>query len=286
VAEWKPLQAAHEAFWSPWVERRRDRRSRGQAHPIEDFLWEYYAVRGGRLLRWHPGLGVGLEGASAEAFPDREGYRSLATGRTFFLDHWSESRLQSLQWILNLQETLRQRPPVWECLGLHEWAMVYAAEDVRHPLLPLRLPHAEIREVVEELPLCCTHYDAFRFFSAEARPLNATPLDSGSRLQREQPGCLHANMDLFKWCLKLQPMVSSALTRDAFELALRARWIDMRASPYDVSRFGVEPIAIETPEGRRCYGELQRQLAADAVPIRDRLIEVLQQGARESPVRV
>jgi hypothetical protein len=263
------------------VERRRERRSRGEAHPVEDFLWEYYAVRGGRLLRWHPGARLGLRNASPEDFPDREGYTARAQGRTLDLEAWRRARGDGARWILNLQRTLRDRKPAFSCLGLHEWAMVYNRDDVRHPHLPLRLPHADIRGLVETLPLCCTHYDAFRFFSREAGPLNAVDLGPADRVAHEQPGCLHANMDLFKWCLKLTPLVPSALTRRAFELALRARWMDMRASPYDVTAFGVEPIAIETAEGRRAYIRAQRGIAEDAVPVRNLLIAVLEDGLGE-----
>ncbi len=50
----------------------------------------------------------------------------------------------------------------------------------------------------------------------------------------EQPGCLHVHMDLFKWALKLHPYVPSELVADALEIALLAREVDMRASPYDL----------------------------------------------------
>jgi hypothetical protein len=172
------------------------------------------------------------------------------------------------------------------CLGLHEWAMVYEEKDVRHPGLPLRLTQDEVRGVVETLPLCCTHYDAFRFFSRRAQPMNARHLTAENRVAMEQPGCLHANMDLFKWCLKLFPLVPSDLWREAFDLALRARWIDMRASPYDVRVYGQDPIAIETPEGRREYVRMQRSVALDARPVRYRLIALLERAAEESGIRL
>jgi hypothetical protein len=49
----------------------------------------------------------------------------------------------------------------------------------------------------------------------------------------------------------------------------------MRASPYDLSAWGRPPIRIETTEGRRLYETEQRQLAAKAAPLRQRLIHAL-----------
>lgn len=48
-------------------------------------------------------------------------------------------------------------------------------------------------------------------------------------------GCVHAAMDLFKYAYQLYPFISSELLRDCLILAIKARKIDMRASPYDVS---------------------------------------------------
>jgi len=67
------------------------------------------------------------------------------------------------------------------------------------------------------------------------------PLNEQSGLSREtqaaheQPGCVHASMDLFKYAMKLVPWVDSALVGDILELAVAARTLDMRASPYDLT---------------------------------------------------
>ena len=45
----------------------------------------------------------------------------------------------------------------------------------------------------------------------------------------------------------------------------------MRASPYDLTAFGLEPICIETPEGRHVYRDYQQQFADEAAPLRARL---------------
>ncbi|WFB37527.1 3-methyladenine DNA glycosylase [Kiritimatiellota bacterium B12222] len=274
--QWKAERECYQAEIRPWVERRRERRSRGLKHPFEDFLWEYYALRGGRMLQWSPGAGIGLVGGGEDLFPEKEGYAQQGDVRYLDPFLWAAKRKNGLRWIRNLLIQTQNRAPVYACLGLHEWAMVYEEKDVRHPQLPLRLGHVETRNMVESMPLQCTHFDAFRFFSESAKPLNATTLSSEGSPQQEQPGCLHANMDLYKWCMKLQPLVPSSLVIDCFHLAWRAREIDMRASPYDVSSMGYEPICIETPAGRKSYVALQKKISEEARPLRARLIEVLE----------
>lgn len=274
--EWRMDRDACLARVRAFVERRRYRRSRGLAHPVEDFIWEYYSLRGSRLMQWHSGAGVLLLEATEEEFPASDGYIGCDGGRILDPEPILARRASGVAWIRTLLETVETRPPVFSCLGLHEWAMVYEEKDVRHTQLPLRLPHAEIRILVETLNLTCTHYDAFRFFSTSARPLNANRLRAETRTEHEQPGCLHVNMDLFKWCMKLQPLVPSTLTVDCFELACRAREVDMRASPYDLGDFGGAPIRIETPAGRADYVREQQAIAGQAVPLRRRLIESLE----------
>ena len=98
----------------------------------------------------------------------------------------------------------------------------------------------------------------------------------------EQRGCLHANMDLYKWAFKLAPYTPSELIADCFELARDIREVDMRASPYDLAGLGFPPIRIETAGGRAEYEQHQRALAARGEPLREKLIalcEIL------SPVR-
>jgi hypothetical protein len=88
----------------------------------------------------------------------------------------------------------------------------------------------------------------------------------------EQPGCLHANMDLFKWAYKLAPHSPAELVADCFELALAVRTLDMRAGPYDLSALGYPPVAVETPAGRAEYRSAQAEFARLASPLRSRLI--------------
>ena len=168
-------------------------------------------------------------------------------------------------------------PGQFGCFGLHEWAMVFEQDeaDRRHAGRPLRLGQAGTDEVVRDHQIRCTHYDAFRFFTPRARPLNFLQPDLGTRVQLEQPGCLHASMDLYKWAYKLIPIVPSDLLLDAFSLAKRIRELDMRASPYDLSDLGYPPVRIETAAGKAEYVAAQREFAADAQVLRGRLLDVL-----------
>jgi hypothetical protein len=100
-----------------------------------------------------------------------------------------------------------------------------------------------------------------------------------SQVENEQPACIHATMDLFKFAYRIYPLVSSSLLRRTLELAITARMIDMRASPYDVASFeGCEDtIYIETTEGRKKYQEAQVGLLEMATPIREELLYVYEQ---------
>jgi hypothetical protein len=71
------------------------------------------------------------------------------------------------------------------------------------------------------------------------------------------------------------PYVSSDLIADSFELARSARTLDMQASPYDVSQFGLEPVRVETPEGRVEYARRQREVMTEAEPLRRQLLVAL-----------
>jgi hypothetical protein len=82
-------------------------------------------------------------------------------------------------------------------------------------------------------------------------------------------------MDLYKWCFRSYPAVGAELTADCFELAREVRAVDMRASPYDFTALGYEPIAIETSDGRAEYVAHQRDFAERASGLRATLIAAL-----------
>lgn len=244
--------------------------SLGQRHPIEDFLFEYYAYRPGQLLRWHPGLGFLLEGG--EEYLPHKGYIQTPDGVTTDSRSLPPHRVQSMRWLQGMLEASMARTAAFGCFGLHEWAMVYRTSEIRHETWPLRLSPEAIATVIEENTPRCTHYDAFRFFTPAARPLNKYQFSRTEAAAHEQSACLHANMDLYKWAFKLSPFSSSELVADCFSLAREIRELDMQASPYDFQALGIRPICIETPQGRAEYETRQREFALRAIPLRQRLI--------------
>lgn len=242
-------------------------------HPVFDFLFTYYAFSLGRLGRWTPGYGHRLEGrAAARLYRGRPGFAVDADSAWLSPDAFTPKRRHALRWMLDLLRATAARPGFFGCFGLHEWAMVYRSRQVRHDATPLRLPPAAIAATLEAQGVSCTHFDAFRFFTPAARPLNRLQPGPDDRDAHEQPGCLHANMDLYKWAYKAYPYLPSDLLLDCFALALQARVLDMRASPYDLRALGYAPIPIETPDGRQQYVQAQRQITATAEPLRTRLI--------------
>ena len=174
--------------------------------------------------------------------------------------------------MIKLLHKTQDKRPQFGCFGLHEWAMVYRSHEPRHNQVPLRFSHEKIAEIVDSHHLLCTHFDAFRFFTPQAQPLNRHSLSREVFAESEQPGCIHTNMDVYKWAYKFYPWVSSELILDAFELAYQARHIDMRASPYDLGYMGLNPIKIETEAGKKEYRLAQESLSIKAKSIRARLI--------------
>jgi hypothetical protein len=162
--------------------------------------------------------------------------------------------------------------------------MVYGMKDgeQRHESWPLRLGHAGTDAVVQSRPIRCSHVDAFRFFTEPARPLNVLQPTRSTQVDLEQPGCLHAGMDLYKWAYKLSPLVPSSLVLACFELARDVRVLDMQASPYDLAALGYEPVQIETPEGRAEYAARQRAFAERAQPLRAALLAVCDGALRST----
>ena len=264
--EWRARAVAHRERVSVITGPHRDRARRGEAHPVLDFLFTYYSHRPARLERWHPGPAVVLAGA-----PDAPGYRRVDGG--IVLDVQERAR-RTASFVRDLLAATASRPPQLSCFGMHEWAMVYRSAEVRHAAWPLRLGAAGTDAVVDALPVRCTHHDAFRFFTPEARPRNALQPTRSDQLALEQPGCLHATMDLYKWAYKLDPATPSELVADCLELAVEVREWDMRASPYDLTALGYQPVPIETPAGRAEYAAAQARFAERAAPLRQRLIDL------------
>ena len=240
---------------APYVEPHLARRRAGVPHPVHDFLFTYYSFSPAKLLDWQPGWPA-------------SGTRALI-----------EKRRPLLTSTLDLLRATAGRAPTLGCFGLHEWAMVHRADQTRHPV-PLRLGADGTDEVVESHRITCSHFDAFRFFTPSAAPLNRLRPGRDDRPAYEQPGCLHATMDLYKHAFRWWQLVGSDLVADCFELAWDVRTVDMRAAPYDLTGTVLDPtgeswtpIRIETPEGKQEYAAHQRAYADRAAPLRQRLVE-------------
>ncbi|HET7278505.1 MAG TPA: 3-methyladenine DNA glycosylase [Dermatophilaceae bacterium] len=277
--EWRAAEAAHERRVDAATQTHRTRRREGRAHPVEDFLFTYYRFRPAQLRRWHPGAGVVLE---ATGGMPRAGWRFYApvrgarVGDGVALDvaAYLLERGVTVRFVRDLLAATAARPPQLGCFGLHEWAMVYRLTpgEVRHAGWPLRLGAAGTNEVVESHQIRCTHYDAFRFYTPPARSLNLLQPRRETQAALEQPGCLHAGMDCYKWAFKLAPAIPSELVMDCFDLAREIRELDMRAAPYDLRELGYEPVRIETPEGKAEYVRAQRGFAERSQRLRHRLV--------------
>ncbi len=272
---WREREAAHEARARGLTSAHRERAARREAHPVEDFLFPYYSYKPPVLPRWHPGEAVELADAAADARAEWRWYRpgTLEGSVTVDGDALRAERGALLANIARILRATAGRAPGFGCFGLHEWAMVYRRREHRHPV-PLRLGQDATDAVVEAHDLRCTHFDAFRFFTPEAVPRNRETPTRDRQAELEQPGCLHAGMDLYKWAVKLGPLVPGELLLDAFELARDIRSLDMRASPYDLTEWGYEPVPIETQDGKAAYVRAQRGFAERGQAVRARLIEI------------
>lgn len=270
--EYLPRIEAHAERAERLTRPRLERRARGEYHPVWDFLFEYYPVRPAQLKRWHPGHGVALADAGDLPQATWRDYTASTDG-TVALDTESflSHRREDVEWVRGLLGAVDKRNAHFDCFGLHEWAMVYRTDHPRHDL-PLRLGADGTNAVVESHQIKCTHFDAYRFFAPAARPLNLTVLNRETQPECDQAGCVHVSMDLYKWAIKLGPLIPGELLLDCFELAMHARRLDMEASPYDCRGLGFSVVAIETPEGKAEYVARQRALAAEAAPLRARLV--------------
>ncbi|WP_314453639.1 3-methyladenine DNA glycosylase [uncultured Microbacterium sp.] len=273
--EWTALADAHAERADALTAAHRARASRAQKHPVEDFLFTYYSYKPAVLRRWHPGPDIVLDDAEERA--GWRWYRPEGAGVRVDAERFRDERGSLYRGVVTLLRATADRPAQFGCFGLHEWAMAYRADDVRHAV-PLRLGRDGTDAVVDAHDLKCTHFDAFRFFTPDAVPRNRTPLTRDDQVEREQPGCLHAGMDVYKWAVKLGPLVPGPLLLDAFELARDIRTLDMEASPYDLSGWGYPAVAIETTEGKAEYVTRQRALSERGQGLRRAVIAAVTSG--------
>ena len=146
-SEWLARQLAHETRVRVWTDPHQARASRGEKHPVHDFLFSYYAFRAAWLRRWHPGPDVVLTGAAAATFLRWPEYRTVAldegtSGVVLDPGTLPVHRRVFVTWLRDLLQTMQTRPAFFGCFGLHEWAMVYrqTPDEIRHNAYPLRYP--------------------------------------------------------------------------------------------------------------------------------------------------
>ena len=252
-------------------------RPAGDAHPVWDFLFTYYSLRPRQLRVLASGLRTALAGPAAAEYLDRAGYVAVPPASPSAAEYLSlrgSTPSASSPACCAPPPSGRPSSAASACTS-GRWST--APTHVRHNRVPLRLGAAGTDAVVESMPLRCSHFDAFRFSRAAAAPRNHGTPTRDSQADWEQPGCLHANMDLYKWSYKLGPLAGSELLLDCLDLAADARELDMRASPYDLSGLRLQPIAIEEPAGRAEYVRRQSVVAERAAPLRAALLERCEQ---------
>ena len=244
-------------------------------HPVDDFMFEYYPISAKKLQTWHPGFQYRLEAGAATESDFAENIYSVSN-EISIRHSWLEGQQDAISAQVSFLTATASRPGRTGCFGLHEWAMVLGQEELRHNDWPLRIEQKEIAKTIDEVGLRCTHFDAFRFFTDEARPLNPLQLTRSDQLEVEQPGCLHANMDLYKIAMRWVPILGSLFARQCFLLARDIRTVDMQSAPYDLSNLGVQPIKIETPQGRQMFAQKQKVFSERAQVLRTSMIRQLE----------
>lgn len=275
VETWTKKAKVHRELVRPIADDFLKRRELRQKHPVFDFLFTYYTFSPAKLKQWVPSF---EEVLIVDAEQDLSCFGEYWFKRDQNTLRLNPERLQGhalalVGFVEELCTAISKKTPRFGCFGLHEWAMVYrmSQEELRHNAYPLRLSTDELARFVESQNLCCTHYDAYRFFTPLAKPLNLYQPTLQDRIENEQAGCLHANMDLYKWSTKLWPWIGSDFIAKTFLLAVEGRELDMRASPYDLQKEGYAPICIETEEGRKEYQLLQQQYTQKALELRQEL---------------
>lgn len=282
--EWQSQKQVHERRVSDALHTYFVERERGHKEPVLDFLFEYYRFRFSHLKRWSPGAGYRLLDADVNKTWSPP-WSATDEGVCLSVLGFPSHRREGLAWVLNVLRHTQSAKPFLGCNGLHEWAMVYKCDRPRHPYLPFRLRASEINAVVESMPIRCSHYDAFRFFTPKARAFNAVQPSRAAFAEYEQPACLHTNMDLYRFSNSFFPWVSSGLIWDCFLLAWDIRKVDMSASPYDLRDFGYAPICIETREGQAEYRWHQMRFMERGLALRKKLISILEKLVVRNNIR-
>lgn len=168
-----------------------------EQHLIYNFIFQYYfSLNPKCLTHFSPGLNVELEdvdsdtatrclaGVPSAYLPDRSAYLIDRDALPF-----PSSKVKTMSSVMQLLKAVDSRRPSLRCYGLHEWAMLYRSHITeannestvtklsKFQSLPLRVTAADIQRVLIPDPavgpiLRCTHYDAIRFFTEDAKGLN------------------------------------------------------------------------------------------------------------------
>ena len=233
-------------------------------------------------MTWHPGINTTLQATATDIadFPATS-YEFVSganehTGVIQISNEWLAKNKETALALKDFLAKTHNRELRSGCFGLHEWAMVLGSDEVRHEKWQLRLSQDEIKATIDEVGLRCTHFDAFRFFTPVAVPLNPLQLTRIDQNEVEQPGCLHANMDLYKHAQRYAPIFGSELVRQTFQLAKDIRSVDMQVAPYDLAQLGVIPIKVETQSGRDEFARNQVEFGKRAQALRLLLISAVE----------
>ena len=283
------------ARWSPNISlllQEKERiRTKEEFDKVQASVFDDYLKQSSEILNG----GIFLEGATLEDFASvlhLRGAHVMAGGVLYSPSHYFGKNDPSRQeentklatpflWYQSILEQTLKAEPILHCYGLHEWAMQYHPEGAPPPPsakyqahLQLRVPREVINETVERKGISCTHVDALRFFAPAAAPLNhhGSSLERMDQLYLEQPACVHAHMDLLKIAIKLRPFCDPMLLTRVLEIALKARTLDVAASPYDATMYGVGIVPIEKGKGRAQYKKHQTLLMESAALIRADLL--------------
>jgi hypothetical protein len=304
-SEWKSLSAQFKSEFQRTLYSKEmlsePSRHKIRYHPVYNFIHTYYDFSFKDLSQFSPGVNCLLEDVTEDditigllhpSFLNSSGsdpsagncsstsFYSVKTFQNYLNDHNGRYRHASMFFNYEILKNTMKKAPFFGCFGYHEWAMLYSGRKdpslrKAHQQLELRVPQETIDNLVETQGLLkCTHYDAIRFFQYETKEWNQLhPFHRRQQPVHEQPGCIHANMDLFRYAYQLYPLISSDLLLKALQIALLARTIDIRASPYDATGFeGCEkPIKVETTEGKKEYFIEQESLYQKAKIVRNEL---------------
>ena len=213
------------------------------------------------LRRWHPGAGVELEGAAEEPARAWRWYAPGPTPGSVVVDAAALEceKGDSLGMIERILHQTAQRPGASAASACTNGPWCTGRSKHRNPV-PLRLGQDATDAVVEGNELRCTHFDAFRFFTPEAVPRNRDRPLREAQPAMEQPGRLHAGMDVYKWAVKLGPSCPARCCSTRSSSPATSAFSTCRPPPTTWRR-GRRPGAHRDAEGKAEYVRRQRAFA-------------------------